>query len=259
MTLSPSQEQGTKDRIMVIRKTEVDKFLGILTLGNVRLLMEKDKCCNYIDNYLLATVLVYFKRAGLDIEEYTEENFWRCLYLAHDQEEDEEELKWELLAWAMGDTWKKDIKAFLIAKDAIWKKMDYRSVVSRKQCEQIMALSGSGHIGVWSRIRHKSHSGALRRTGQSDYYPRGPESFTPSYSELCTKCGSGDIVSGAEKVDCDLDEAFLVMDSLDTISEEDMEDEEDTLEMISQQESEDSDSGLESSSDEDYRNFKIFG
>ena len=151
MCLSPSQEQSTKERIMVIRKTEVDKFLSILTMGNVRLLMEKDKCCNYIDNYLLATVLVYFKRAGLDIEEYTEENFWRCLYLAHDQEEDEEELKWELLAWAMGDTWKKDIKAFLIAKDAIWKKMDYRSVVSRKQCEQIMNLSGSGHSGVWSR------------------------------------------------------------------------------------------------------------
>ena len=55
----------------------------------------------------------------------------------------------------------------------------------------------------------------------------------------------------SEEVDCDSEEAFFVMDSLDTIPEE-----EDTLEMISQ--SEDSDSGLESS-DEDYRNFKIFG
>ena len=62
-------------------------------------------------------------------------------------------------------------------------------------------------------------------------------------------------MSGTEQVDGDLDEAFFVMDSLDTVvSEED----EDTLEMISQQTSEDSDSGLESS-DEDYRNFKIFG
>ena len=26
----------------------------------------------------------------------------------------------------MGDTWKKNIKAFLIAKDDIWKKMDFR-------------------------------------------------------------------------------------------------------------------------------------
>ena len=61
-------------------------------------------------------------------------------------------------------------------------------------------------------------------------------------------------MSGTEQVDGDLDEAFFVMDSLDTVSEED----EDTLEMISQQTREDSDSGLESS-DEDYRNFKIFG
>ena len=56
-----------------------------------------------------------------------------------------------------------------------------------------------------------------------------------------------------EEVDRDSEEAFFVMDSLDTIPEED---EEETLEMISQ--NEDSDSGLESS-DEDYRNFKIFG
>ena len=61
------------------------------------------------------------------------------------------------------------------------------------------------------------------------------------------------MMSETEEVDCDLDDAFFVMDSLDTIPEEE---EEDTLEMISQ--SEDSDSGLESS-DDDYRNFKIFG
>ena len=61
-------------------------------------------------------------------------------------------------------------------------------------------------------------------------------------------------MSEIEQVDDELGEAFFVMDSLDTVSEED----EDTLEMISQQTSEDSDSGLESS-DEDYRNFKIFG
>ena len=61
------------------------------------------------------------------------------------------------------------------------------------------------------------------------------------------------MMSDTVEVDCNLDDAFFVMDSLDTIPEEN---EDDTLEMISQ--SEDSDSGLESS-DEDYRNFKIFG
>ena len=52
-----------------------------------------------------------------------------CTHLC--QEEDEEELKWELLAWAMGDTWKKNTKAFLIAKDNIWKKMDFRCDTSQ--------------------------------------------------------------------------------------------------------------------------------
>ena len=74
-----------------------------------------------------------------------------------------------------------------------------------------------------------------------------------SPSELCTKCGCADAMSGTEDEESDLVEEFCVMDSLDTISEEDMED---TLEMISQ-ESEESDSGLESS-DEEYRDFKIF-
>ena len=61
------------------------------------------------------------------------------------------------------------------------------------------------------------------------------------------------MMSEIVEVDCNMDDAFFVMDSLDTIPEEN---EDDTLEMISQ--SKDSDSGLESS-DEDYRNFKIFG
>ena len=66
-------------------------------------------------------------------------------------------------------------------------------------------------------------------------------------------------MSGTEQVDGDLDEAFFVMDSLDSLDMDTVpEEDEDTLEMISQQASEDSDSGLESS-DEDYRNFKIFG
>ena len=43
INLSASQEQSSRDRIMVIRKTEVDTFLSILTQGNVQLLMEEDR------------------------------------------------------------------------------------------------------------------------------------------------------------------------------------------------------------------------
>ena len=78
-------DTAAEEKFLAIRKVEVDTFVQLLGRGAVALLLEKDRCCNYVDNYLLATVLVYFKRAKLGLEEYNEDNFWRCLYLAHDQ------------------------------------------------------------------------------------------------------------------------------------------------------------------------------
>ena len=119
-------ESKSREKIMVVNKNEINKFVSILKKGNIGLLLDKDRCCNYIDNYLLATVFVYFKRADLELSEYTEENFWICLYLAHDQEEDEEELKWELLPWALGEDWNKTVSRFLAAKDQLWGRMGFR-------------------------------------------------------------------------------------------------------------------------------------
>ena len=126
-TLIPSPSiVDPQDKVMIIRRTEIDQFRSLMTSGNIRLLLEKDKCFNYIDNYLLATgeniiilimvtvfisseshshftslflswerkitkivvvvVLVYFKRCNLSLSsEYTADNFWKLLYLAHDQ------------------------------------------------------------------------------------------------------------------------------------------------------------------------------
>ena len=116
----------SREKIMVVNKNEIKKFVSILKNGNIGLLLDNDKCSSYIDNYLLATVFVYFKRADLELSEYTEENFWICLYLAHDQEEDEEELKWELLPWALGEDWNKTVSRFLAAKDQLWGRMEFR-------------------------------------------------------------------------------------------------------------------------------------
>ena len=56
----------------------------------------------------------------------SQENFWKCLYLAHDMEEDEEELKWELLPWALGSDWRNKHYSFLRSKDNLWARMGYR-------------------------------------------------------------------------------------------------------------------------------------
>ena len=119
-------EMTGNQRIMSVTAKELDSFVSVLSSEKIALLLEKDKCYNYVDNYLLATVLVFFKRAGLSLEEFTPANFWKCLYLAHDMEEDEVRLKWELLPWALGRNWRNTMTNFLLSKDALWARMKYR-------------------------------------------------------------------------------------------------------------------------------------
>ena len=65
-------EMAASQRIMSVSGWELEKFLSVLSSENISLLLNADKCCNYVDNYLLATVFVYFKRAALRLDEYTE-------------------------------------------------------------------------------------------------------------------------------------------------------------------------------------------
>ena len=102
-------------------------------------------------SYLLCFVFIYFKRARLQLAEYSPRYFWVALYLAHDQEEEEDQLKWEILPWALGPNWPKKKRYFYEFKFSFWKQMNYRSAVSRKQCDQIMILSKGSD--VWCRIR----------------------------------------------------------------------------------------------------------
>lgn len=236
---------SSNERIMVIRTVEMDKFFGILSDQKIKLLLDADKCNVMIDNYLMATVLVYFKRAGFSLAEYTPDNFWKCLYLAHDQEEDEEELKWEMLAWALGESWQLATPSFLVGKDEIWRRMGHRSVVSVRQCEQIMRIPG--HANHWTRTRQRSHAGAVRKLGEEESYtPKGPHNMTPSFSALCSRCKDQDTT----------EDEFVITDSLDT--EELDEENDDTMEETDNDD--DSDSGLETSDsdNEDYRNIAIF-
>ena len=123
--LESGEMTGSKG-IMSLTARELDRFVSLLSQERIALLLEKDRCFNYVDNYLLATVLVYFKRAGLRLKEFNPGNFWRGLYLAHDMEEDEERLKWELLPWALGRNWRNTMTNFLLSKDELWARMRYR-------------------------------------------------------------------------------------------------------------------------------------
>ena len=52
-------------------------------------------------------------------------------------EEDEDEEKYEIFPWALGEDWLHKFSSFLRQRDCLWYRMNCRAVVSRKTCEEV--------------------------------------------------------------------------------------------------------------------------
>ncbi|KAF5399163.1 speedy protein A [Paragonimus heterotremus] len=146
--------------------------------------LEYDSCYKCADNFNLASVFAYFKRCNFELEEYNRLNFFCCLYLVHDMEEDDEDYKYEIFPWALGSFWMKKISSFLRLKETIWARMNYRAVVSYTCCKELMSIVPDHPI--WRRERPRYHGKVTRAYAKEkdSNVPRGPEQ-SPPYCMAC--------------------------------------------------------------------------
>ncbi|XP_031559894.1 speedy protein A-like [Actinia tenebrosa] len=168
------------------RNSYMAAFFKLLDDDIIQDFLWMDGCAKISDKYLLSMVYTYFRRGKLQRREFNRLNFFVALYLANDMEEDEEDDKYDIFPWALGKRWRELYPQFLVRRDILWKKMEYRAVVSRQTCEEVMMIVPDHPI--WWRSRRPHHGGAWRDNSISDVDPSSSPRGPGSSPVICSKC-----------------------------------------------------------------------
>uniref|UniRef100_A0A6I8SW11 Uncharacterized protein n=1 Tax=Xenopus tropicalis TaxID=8364 RepID=A0A6I8SW11_XENTR len=130
-----------------------EAYFQLLSDKKIMSFLQKDRFYKIADKYLLAIVLIYFKRGGIKIEEFNRQNFFLSLYLAHDIEEHTDIPKITMLAWVLGKNLKEKCRNFLRKWDRFLQQIIYRAVVSKSECDELMGQHNPSH---WAWLKDRS-------------------------------------------------------------------------------------------------------
>ncbi|XP_062503577.1 speedy protein A-like isoform X2 [Corticium candelabrum] len=172
-------ERAGKQRLVATQGT-LTAFFKLLDEDTIQDMLWFDRNCRLADKYLLAMVYVYFKRAGFLPGEYTQRKFFVAMYLAVEMEEDDDNIKRDLLPWALGRPWSIQYRDFLDERYALWRTIHYRAAVSCTTCHEVMSLAP--YHPVWLRSRDRLHAGATRH-----YVKIKSKTLSRTYSGLSSR------------------------------------------------------------------------
>ncbi|XP_072000190.1 speedy protein 1-B-like [Engystomops pustulosus] len=132
----PAPKQRKIDRAQ--QKEEMAAFLILLEDRYITEFLSSDSSRTSSDKYHLATACEYLRRARLPTVHYRN-YFFPALYLASQFEEQDSDIRTEILFWALEGFWFLEIEHFLRYRNLLFRKIGFKAWVDLDTCHQIMA------------------------------------------------------------------------------------------------------------------------